>query len=85
MVRAENRSERLVAGNIVLAPPVLNLRDDASEGDSHANAFLPSKAQGARRIARDRVVPARTLRSPTAGIGTELLAHRQKIEVKRHR
>ena len=30
------------------------------------------------------VVPARTLRSPTAGIGTELLAHREKIEVTRH-
>jgi hypothetical protein len=29
------------------------------------------------------VVPARTLRSPTAGIGTELLAHREKIEVTR--
>ena len=28
-------------------------------------------------------VPARTLRSPTAGIGTELLAHREKIEVTR--
>jgi len=34
---------------------------------------------------RDNVVPARTLRSPRAGIGTELLAHREKIEVKRHR
>ena len=30
------------------------------------------------------VVPARTLRLPTAGIGTELLAHREKIEVTRH-
>ena len=29
------------------------------------------------------VVPARTLRSPTAGIGTEFLAHREKIEVTR--
>jgi hypothetical protein len=29
------------------------------------------------------VVPARTLRSPTAGIGTELLAHREIIEVTR--
>jgi hypothetical protein len=29
------------------------------------------------------VVPARTLRSPTAGIGTELLAHREKIKVTR--
>jgi hypothetical protein len=29
------------------------------------------------------VVPARTLRSSTAGIGTELLAHREKIEVTR--
>jgi len=29
------------------------------------------------------VVPARTLRSPTAGIGTELLADREKIEVTR--
>src|SRR5258708_28268781 len=29
------------------------------------------------------VVPVRTLRSPTAGIGTELLAHREKIEVTR--
>ena len=30
------------------------------------------------------VVPARTLRSPTVGIGTELLAHREKIEVTGH-
>ena len=29
------------------------------------------------------MAPARTLRSPTAGIGTELLAHREKIEVTR--
>src|SRR5260370_36568368 len=29
------------------------------------------------------VVPARTLRLPTAGIGTELVAHREKIEVTR--
>jgi hypothetical protein len=29
------------------------------------------------------VVPARTLGSPTAGIGTELLAHRERIEVTR--
>jgi hypothetical protein len=29
------------------------------------------------------VVPARTLRSPTADIGTELLANREKIEVTR--
>src|ERR1700682_2073879 len=29
------------------------------------------------------VVPARTLRWPTAGIGTELLAHREKIEITR--
>jgi hypothetical protein len=28
-------------------------------------------------------LPARTLRSPTAGIGTELLARREKIEVTR--
>jgi len=31
------------------------------------------------------VNPAWTLRLPTAGIGTELLAHREKIEVTRHR
>jgi hypothetical protein len=29
------------------------------------------------------VVPARTLRSPQAGIGTELLAHGEKIEATR--
>src|SRR3984893_2671072 len=29
------------------------------------------------------VCPARTLRSPTAGIGNELLAHREKIEITR--
>jgi hypothetical protein len=29
------------------------------------------------------VVPARTSLSPTAGIGTELLAHKEKIEVTR--
>jgi hypothetical protein len=29
------------------------------------------------------MVPVRALRSPTAGIGTELLAHREKIEVTR--
>jgi hypothetical protein len=28
------------------------------------------------------VVPARTVRSPTTGIGAELLAHREKIEVR---
>ena len=31
------------------------------------------------------VISARTLRSPIVGIGTELLAHREKIEVTRHR
>ena len=30
------------------------------------------------------MLPARTFRSPTAGIGTELLAHREKIEMTRH-
>ncbi len=31
------------------------------------------------------VVSVRTLRSPLVGIGTELLSHREKIEVTRHR
>jgi hypothetical protein len=30
------------------------------------------------------LVPAQTLRSPTAGIGTELIAPREKIEVTRN-
>src|SRR6202011_948385 len=41
------------------------------------------QARGARRIPCDiGVVPARTVRSPTTGIGAELLAHREKIEVR---
>src|SRR5690242_3292026 len=32
---------------------VLEWRDDASEGDAQANAFLPSEARGGSRIARD--------------------------------
>jgi hypothetical protein len=45
--------------------------------------FSYRKLKGAHRIARYKVVPAGTLRSPTAGIGTELLAHREKIELTR--
>jgi hypothetical protein len=48
-----------------------------------ANAFLPSEARDASASLVMWVVPARTLRLPTAGIGTELLARREKIEVKR--
>jgi hypothetical protein len=45
--------------------------------------FLPSEVRGARRIAPISVLPARTLGSRTAGIGTELLAHREKIQKTR--
>jgi len=46
-------------------------------------SFSQSGARGARRIAPISVLPARTLGSPTAGIGTELLAHREKIQMTR--
>jgi hypothetical protein len=42
---------------------------------SHPKLAVPVASQA------KSVVPAWTLRSPTAGIGTELLAHREKIEV----
>ena len=51
MVLAENRSERRVAGNIRTL--VLKWRDDSSEGNAQANAFLPSEARDARRVARN--------------------------------
>jgi len=53
------------------------LPDDASEGDAQANAFLPSEARAAHRIDRDANANTRH------GIGTELFAHREKIEVTR--
>jgi hypothetical protein len=46
-------------------------------------SFSQSGARGARRIARNIGGFCRTLRSSTAGIGTELLAHRERIEVTR--
>jgi hypothetical protein len=45
--------------------------------------FSPIGSSRCRRIARDIGYSCRTLRSPTAGIGTELLARREKIEVTR--
>ena len=66
------------------APLVLDLRDDASEGDAHANAFSHRKLDVPVASLAISVVSARTLRSPIVGIGTELLAHREKIEVTRH-
>jgi hypothetical protein len=83
MVLAENRSERRVAGTFVLAPLVLKWRDEASESGAQANALRPSEARGARRIARDIGGSCPDVHSPTAGIGTELLAPGEKIEVTR--
>jgi hypothetical protein len=45
---------------------------------SHSKLAVPVASQA------NSVVPARMLRSLKAGIGTELLAHREKIEVTRH-
>jgi hypothetical protein len=47
------------------------------------NAFLPLEARGAVASLAILAVPARTLRSPTAGIGTEFPPHREKIELTR--
>ena len=66
------------------APLVLNLHDDASEGDAQANAFSHRKLDVPFASLAISVVPARTLRSPIVGIGTKLLAHREKIEVTQH-
>jgi hypothetical protein len=83
MVLAENRSECRVAGTIhSLRLLVIKWCDD-SEGDAQANAFLRSEARLPVAWLPILAVPARTLRSPTAAIGTELLAHREKIEVTR--
>jgi hypothetical protein len=68
----------------VPAPLVLNLHDDASEGDAQANAFSHRKLDVPFASLAISVVPARTLRSPIVGIGTKLLAHREKIEVTQH-
>jgi hypothetical protein len=83
MVLAENRSECRVAGNI------------HSRAFWLLSGVTIQKAMLRRTLFSDRklglpvawlpilVVPACTLRSPTAAIGTELLAHREKIEVTR--
>jgi len=81
MVRAENRSERRVAGNIRTSASRLNWRNDALR--RRCSGPLPSRARAARRIASNIGGFCRTLRSRTAGIGTELLAPREKIEVMR--
>jgi len=80
MVRAKNRSERRVAGNICTRASRLNWRDDAYSSES---PFSHRRLEVNVASLAISVVSARTLRSPAAGIGTELLAHREKIEVTR--
>src|ERR1700730_12102457 len=82
MVLAENRSERRVAGNTRTCASVVTWRD-LQKAMLSPTLFSHRKLEvpvGWRAIL---VVPARTLRSPTTGTGTELLAHREKIEVTR--
>jgi hypothetical protein len=83
MVCAEERSERLAAGNI----PYRRL--EFSPGVTPQKAMLRSTLFSSRKLevpvallAISRV-PARPLRSQTTGIGTELLADREKVEVTR--
>jgi hypothetical protein len=83
MVRAENCSERRIAGNIRTLPLILTGVTTLQKAMLRANAFLPSETRDASASLVMSVVPARTLRLPTAGIGTELLARREKIEVTR--
>jgi hypothetical protein len=88
-VLAENRSEHRVAGNIRTCASGFQVRDDASEGECSSQCFSSIRklevpvAFEVPVASLAILVPARTLHSPTADIGTELVAHREKIEVTR--
>jgi hypothetical protein len=84
MVRAKNRSERRVAANIrtCTCDSQLALATRIQKAMLRQR-FLPSEVRGARRIGLGFLPSPWTSRSRTAGIGTELLAHREKIQMTR--
>jgi hypothetical protein len=80
MVFAKNRPERRVVGTFVLAPLVLNWRDSFQKAMIRPTLFSRRRLEVRVASLAISVLPARTLRSPTAGTGTELVAHREEIE-----
>jgi hypothetical protein len=61
----------------------LNWRNDALLKAMHRPTPFSIGSRRSSYLLAMSVLPARTLRSPTAGIGTELLAPREKVEVTR--
>jgi hypothetical protein len=82
MVLAKNRSEYRVAWSI-RSWRLWFSTATIQKGMLRPQPFSRRKPEVLVASLAISVVPARTLGSPTAGIGTELLAHREKIEVTR--